>query len=104
VLIYLLRAPEQVMKFAEDLVRFDIFSPFDQSMRMKFSVHTAGRAVPRPPKKPPFIPTDIAPIACPRCGAKANLIHRAPLPAGLKGEMRTCKKCGKQTKIIVQEL
>ena len=34
-----------------------------------------------------------------------GLIQRAPLPAGLKGEMRTfeCKKCGNQTKIIVKD-
>ena len=63
--------------------------------------------MPRPPKKPPFtfIPTDIAPIACLRCRSKAYLIRRVPLPADLKGEMRTfqCKTCGKQTKIIVKD-
>lgn len=59
-----------------------------------------------PKRHPPFtyIPIDVAPIDCQRCGAKAQLIQRAQLPAGLKGEMRTfeCKKCGKQLKIIVQ--
>jgi hypothetical protein len=49
--------------------------------------------------------TKITPIACPRCKAFARLIQRAPLPAGLEGEMCTleCKKCRKQTKIIVQD-
>ena len=53
-----------------------------------------------------YIPlTNIKPIACPRCKAYVRLIERAPLPAGLKGEMRTfeCKKCAKQTKIIVED-
>jgi hypothetical protein len=52
-----------------------------------------------------YVPlTNIKPIACPRCKRYVHLIERAPLPAGLKGEMRTfeCKKCGKQ-KIIVQD-
>ena len=49
--------------------------------------------------------TNIKPIACPRCKAFARLIERAPLPAGLEGEMRTleCKKCGKQTKMILKD-
>ena len=60
------------------------------------------------PRHPSFtyIPsTKITPIACPRCKAFARLIQRAPLPAGLNGEMHTfqCKKCGTQTKIIVQD-
>ncbi|MGA9161193.1 MAG: hypothetical protein WB297_10085, partial [Actinomycetota bacterium] len=53
-----------------------------------------------------YVPlTNIKPIACPRCKANVRLIERAPLPAGLKGEMRTfeCKKCGKQMKIIVED-
>src|SRR5512139_2936013 len=43
-------------------------------------------------------------VVRPRCKTYVRLIERAPLPAGLKGEVRTfeCKKCGKQLKIIVQ--
>jgi hypothetical protein len=53
-----------------------------------------------------YVPlTNIKPIACPCCKANVRPIERAPLPAGLKGEMRTfeCKKCGKQTEIIVKD-
>ena len=53
-----------------------------------------------------YVPlTNTEPITCPRCKRYVHLIERAPLPAGLKGEMRTfeCKKCGKQTKIIVED-
>ena len=49
--------------------------------------------------------TKIKPVTCPRCKRYVHLIQRAPLPGGLTGEMRTfeCKKCGKQTKIIVED-
>ena len=51
---------------------------------------------------PPF---HVNPIACPRCGEKARAVWHSPLPAGLKGEMRTfeCERCGKKMKLIVEE-
>jgi predicted RNA-binding Zn-ribbon protein involved in translation (DUF1610 family) len=47
----------------------------------------------------------INPIVCPRCGEKARAVWYSPLPAGLKGEMRTfeCEDCGEKTKLIVNE-
>ena len=51
------------------------------------------------------LPTDVPPTVCPRCGGNARLVWRSPLPADLKGEMRAfqCKKCGKQTKIVIED-
>ena len=62
---------------------------------MQHTHHPACTSVPQ---------TNINPTACPSCKTYVRLIERAPLPAGLKGEMRTfeCKKCSKQMKIIVQ--
>jgi hypothetical protein len=61
--------------------------------------------MPRPPKKPRFIPTDIPPIVCRRCGGIARPIRREPLPADLEGELLTfeCEDCGKKTKIIAED-
>ena len=53
-----------------------------------------------------YIPlAHIKPIVCPRCGEKARAVWHSPLPAGLKGEMRTfeCEHCGKKMKMIVEE-
>ena len=37
-----------------------------------------------------YVPlTNIKPVTCPRCKRYVHLIQRAPLPAGLTGEMRT---------------
>jgi hypothetical protein len=61
-----------------------------------------------PPRRQLFtyIPlAHIKPIVCLRCGEKARAVWHSPLPAGLKGEMRTfeCDGCGKKMKLIVEE-
>ena len=53
-----------------------------------------------------YIPlTNVAPIACPDCGANANFMTCLPRPGQLKAEIRTftCKDCGKQSEIIVED-
>lgn len=46
----------------------------------------------------------ITPIACPKCGADAHLMRRAPHP-DQKGEIRTfeCMECGERTEISLAE-
>jgi hypothetical protein len=52
---------------------------------------------------PAFLP-DIAPIDCPRCGAKGYFFRRSPLPDDLAGEIciYVCGECGERTEMVVK--
>jgi hypothetical protein len=52
-----------------------------------------------------YIPlVNIAPIVCPDCGVIVHFMTCLPHPDQLKADIRTftCKQCGKQTEMTVQ--